>query len=568
MSAQPPLQLRQGDVVAKKYEIDAQLGSGPQGASYAARALSNGKKVVLKLLAGPAAPAEQAQDLVRRVKEVTSDAVVKLLDTGEHLGRRWVVMEHVEGESLRRVMDEYAGLRKSFALAEAAQIVAKVLEAADAAHKRGLVLRHLKPANVIVQTRQVGPGKVMRTVKLTGFGLSDLVHPGVLSEALGERAQDGRYMAPELSSPSHGGTAQSDLYSAGILFYELLVGQTPMGTYLAPSRIREELPAHADNIVDIAIAANAEDRYPTARDMINDVQRAFQDEDAPVTGISKKTLAAIIGAVVLLVAAIGGYAKLQAGEGGRLDKELRAELVRENPLPSQDEVKKKLEGREDMVYIPAGTFARGAMNAEKDRPPTEALAKKEQLEAYYIDRFEWPNMKDAPPVVNVTWEEADRLCKEKGRRLCRAAEWERACKGPENRIYAYGNAFDPNACGADVAGDADKDNRADRAAGQQDTCGSGYGVFDQSGGAREWTADVGWSNTVYRISKGGKAGSAARATRCAYSEERKPDLTDRTTSFRCCLSESDAQAAGAGSAAPAAPTEGAAAPAEGAPAAP
>jgi formylglycine-generating enzyme required for sulfatase activity len=560
VSAQQPLQLRPGDVIAKKYEIDAALGAGPQGPSYAARAIAGGKKVVLKLLAGPASSSEQADDIVRRIRDVSSDSIVKITDTGEHLGRRWVVMDHVEGETLRRVMDEYAGQRKSFALSEAAQILAKVLEAADAAHRRGFVLRHLKPANILVQTRQVGPGKFVRTVKITGFGLSDMIHPGVLAEGLAERAQDGRYMAPELSSPSHGGTAQADLYSAGIVFYELLVGQTPMGTYLAPSRIREELPAHADNIVDIAIAPNAEDRYPTARDMINDLQRAFQDEELVNTGISVKTIAGIIGAVVVLVAAIGAYVAFDSGKAERTDKELRAQLVTENPMPSADEVKRKLVGREDMVYIPAGTFIQGAMHVEEaTKSPNEALASVAKTEAYYIDRFEYPNQKGAAPLVNVTWDEAGRLCEEKGKRLCSAAEWERACKGPENSIYAYGNLYAADACGADVVGDADKNNQLDRASGELNTCGSGYGVFDLSGGAREWTADSGFTNKdVYRLSKGGKAGSPERASRCAFSEERKHDLTDRTTSFRCCVSEGVAPA-GAG-ATPAAPADGAAPP--------
>ncbi len=564
MSTQPPLKLRQGDVLGKKYEIDADLGQGPQGASYSARALATGKKVVVKLLSGPCAPDAQADATLKRLRDVNSDALVKVLDSGEHAGRRWVAMELAEGESLRRLMDNYAGQKKPFTLQEASQIVVKICEAIEAAHEKGLIHRHLKPSNVIVQSRQVGPGKTIRTVKITGFGLSDLVHSGVLQEGLAERPADARYMAPELSSPSHGGTAQSDLYSAGVVFYELLCGQTPMGTYLSPSQIREDLPHHADNIVDIAIAANAEDRYPTARDMLNDVQRAFQDEDAPVAGLSRRTLAIIIGAVVAVAAvavAVLAVSDPQAAAKAD-DARLRAAVAKANPTLDEATVRQKLVGHEEMIYIPAGTFVLGAMKAEKVAGPKEPTAAEVKTDAYYIDRFEWPNRKDANPITNVSWEQAQKSCEGVGKRLCTSLEWERACKGPANSIYSYGNTYDPAACGPDVAPDANRDDALDRASGSGDACRSGYGVFDVSGGAREWTATGGKDQTKFKVIKGGRSGTPEQASRCSYSDERSPGSPDRTLGFRCCLSEADAtKATGAGGATPA----GGAAPADGAP---
>lgn len=543
------LQLRQGDVLAKKYEIDAPLGAGPQGSSYLARSLSSSKKYVVKLLSGPAASDAAAASLVQRATDIASDGIVRVVDTGEHLGHRWMAYEYVEGESLRRLLDEYAGQRKAFTLQETAQIIVKILEAMEAAHKKGMIHRHLKPTNVIIQSRAVGPGqgKVVRTVRVTGLGFSELVHPGVLQEAAADQSFGG-YMAPELSSPSTGGTVQADVYSAGVMLYELLCGQTPMGTYLSPTQIRDDIPKHVDDIVDLALASNSEDRYPTARDMINDVQRSFQDEDKPVAGISKRTLAFVIGGTLALVAMATVALMVFSPDSGnrRKDEQLRAQVVRENPTPPADFIRQKLAGHEDMVYVPKGTYLPGRMNAEDSRTASakEPVAVKTPIDAFYIDRFEWDNQKGGHALVKVTYDKADELCQSKGKRLCTANEWERACKGPENHIYSYGDTFVPETCGSDVSTDANRDERADVASGASEACHSGFGVYDLSGGPREWTSSVGSSNPRFRLLKGGRAGEPIKGSRCAFVEERSMALTDRLIGFRCCLSDSEAGAGG------------------------
>lgn len=559
MSATPQT-LRQGDVLAKKYEVDSALGSGPQGGSWLARSLTSSKKYAIKLLSGPAAPEAAAAALLAKVNELGLEAIPRVVDSGEHLGHRWLAYEYVEGDSLRRLLDEYAGQRKTFTLQDACQIMVKVLEAVDGAHQKGIVHRHLKPSNVVVQSRTVGPGqgKVVRTVRVLGLGFSELVHASVLQDAALDRSG---YMAPEISTPSSGGTPQADVYSAGVMLYELLCGMTPSGTYLSPSQIRDDLPKHVDDIVDLALGANAEDRYPTARDMINDIQRTFTDEEKPNAAISKRTLAVVIGGTMALVAVAAAVLFATDPDAGarRKDEQLRAEIARSNPIPSAEVIKQKLAGHEDMVFIPEGEFIRGRMNSEDGRTATakEPLAEKAKIPAYYIDRFEWENQKGAHPVINLKIEEAEAACASRGKRLCTADEWERACKGPENRIYSYGDLFDPAACGPDIANDADKDTKSDWVSGNLESCKSGWGVYDLSGGAREWTSTVG-SNERFRLVKGGKIGDAMKASRCAFIEERSGVLTDRTISFRCCLDEG---APAPTNGAPAAPADGAAAPA-------
>lgn len=544
VSSSAPQQLSSGDVLLGKYEIDFALGGGPVGLSYTARVIGSGRRVVVKMLSGPAADPALVQRTLDKLKTIQSDALIGMVDHGQHKGQTFVVMEHFEGESLRRLMDEYAGQRKAFTLQEAAQLVVRVLEAADAGHTAQMTHRQLKPQNILVQTRNVGPGqgKVVRTVKVTGLGLADLVSPTVLQELLTDRPE-ARYMAPELDPAGAGGAAQADVYSAGVIFYELLTGQVPTGTYLAPSQVRDDLPEKVDSIVDIALDPNAEDRYPTVRDMINDVQRVFTEDAPAATGLPRKMVFGVIAAAVLLVMAAGLAMWVFDPESGarRQDEELRAQVVKENPLPDAEAIKAKLAAHPDMVYIPSGSFIHGRMRAESDKTASvnEPLAEVAKMTAFYVDRFEWPNQKGETPMVKMTYAEAEASCASVGKRLCTANEWERACKGPESLIYGYGDSFDAAKCGGDIPNDANRDNHLDQVAGATESCKSAWGVYDLSGGAREWTSTPDPSNSRFRVVKGGKRGAPERGTRCAYGEGMNPGASDRAVSLRCCIGEGE-----------------------------
>jgi len=553
-------QLRQGDVVAKKYEIDAVVGQGPIGTTYTARALANGKKVALKVINGASIGVAAAQGVVSRIQAARADALVPVIDFGEHNGQLYVASELFEGDTLRRLMDSYAGERKSFNLQEACQIVVRVLEAVEAAHAAGLVHRHVKPANVLVQSRAVGPGvgKTVRTIKLNSLGFSELIQPGTLEEKLAD-GTDRKYMAPELSSPTTGGTIQSDIYSVGVIFYELLCGQTPMGTYLSPTQIREELPKHVDDIVDIALAGQAEDRYPSARDMMNDIQRAFTDDDKPVSKMSTRTIAMVVGGSVLVLLAVGGFLAMNdpSEKAARADQAQRARIIKENPIDAALQ-KSKAEGHTNMVYIPEGTFIRGRMRSEAPSlvQATEPEAQEEKVPGFYIDMFEWPNELGGNPPIRVKHDDAAALCASRGKRLCSAVEWERACKGPEMNIYGYGNTYSAETCGAKPGGDVNNDGLLDRASGSLAGCKSGWGVYDMSGGAYEWT-DTAGRNPKFRLLKGGKLNQTPEAAnRCAFALEQNPTLSDASISFRCCMDDGAPPPVTPAAEAPVAPADG------------
>ena len=155
----------------------------------------------------------------------------------------------------------------------------KVLRIADFLHQNQVIHRNLKPENVLIHTRAVGPNaqQMLRTVKITDVGLADVVNPTIFADSYVSRTE-ARYLAPELNAFDDQGQPCSDVYSIGVMYYEMLVGQTPRGTYLAPSQLRGDLPEYVDNIVEVAMEVETEDRYPTAPDMIKEIMRIFEGE--------------------------------------------------------------------------------------------------------------------------------------------------------------------------------------------------------------------------------------------------------------------------------------------------
>jgi formylglycine-generating enzyme required for sulfatase activity len=153
------------------------------------------------------------------------------------------------------------------------------------------------------------------------------------------------------------------------------------------------------------------------------------------------------------------------------------------------------------------------------------------VSSFCIDRFEYPNKGGAAPKIKVSWYEAKAACESQGKRLCMEKEWERACKGPDNYRYPYGNEFNDTSCNT-----ADKDGvgRKLNATGAKKGCRSKFGVYDMSGNVREWTASrIAPGNPAYVV-KGGSAIRPDWAARCAIREFAMPGQASSLIGFRCC----------------------------------
>ena len=183
------------------------------------------------------------------------------------------------------------------------------------------------------------------------------------------------------------------------------------------------------------------------------------------------------------------------------------------------------------ALVPAGAFSIGTAPGDNlggfDERPLSSM----ELPAFCIDIYEFPNQAGTKPKAGVTWAEAKALCESKGRRLCTEPEWEKACKGPRNARFPYGDGFDASACNTQDAAHLD---RPVAEAGQFARCKSGYGVMDLSGNVAEWTASS-YAKNADMTQKGGAFDRPDYAARCSARRNGAPTSKSPQVGFRCCV---------------------------------
>ena len=186
--------------------------------------------------------------------------------------------------------------------------------------------------------------------------------------------------------------------------------------------------------------------------------------------------------------------------------------------------------RVGMVYIPPGALVVGTPPDRRPRRADRELPGEQvMLDGYYIDQFAFPNEEGAIPVTNVSQSEAAALCAEKDKRLCTELEWERACKGPDNRTYEYGESYREETCHTGRPA-------ALIPSGYHVGCQSDFGVHDMHGGPYEWTSDLYGRGSEHGevVVRGGNARDGEVAGRCANLEPKDPETRSGAIGFRCC----------------------------------
>lgn len=181
----------------------------------------------------------------------------------------------------------------------------------------------------------------------------------------------------------------------------------------------------------------------------------------------------------------------------------------------------------ERVEIPTGAFKAGSVPGEPGRDPElEPRLTSLELGRFHIDRLPYPNDPARPPLTGVGWEEARKLCAERGARLCTELEWERACKGPESDVYPTGATWSP------------------RCAEQPGECASGFDVLGMGAAFAEWTAtDLGErAGKRSAVTRGAAAKAAPEAHRCAARRPTPIEQKGAELGFRCCWGAPNARA--------------------------
>ena len=258
-----------------QFEILELLGRGGMGVVYKARQLNLDRIVALKIL--PPADAltpdfvERFRREARSLAKLSHANIVAVYDFGEAGGLYYFVMEFVDGVNLRAMIR--AGKMKP---EEALAVVPKICDALQFAHEEGVVHRDIKPENILIDKR----GRV----KIADFGLAKLLRREQTDNTLtmsGMTLGTPRYMAPEQMDKPETVDHRADIYSLGVVFYEMLTGEVPMGRFAPPSE-RVQIDVRLDEIVLHALERDADRRYQHASQVRDDVEKVTSKPQAPV----------------------------------------------------------------------------------------------------------------------------------------------------------------------------------------------------------------------------------------------------------------------------------------------
>ncbi len=260
----------EGKTLAGKYKIIEKLGSGGMAIVYRGEHTYLKKPVAIKVML----PAfSENKELVERFFQEAETAskldhpnIVKIFDFGDEEGFLYLVMQYVQGETLERILQA----RGKLELTEAISIILQVLSALDYAHEKGLVHRDIKPANIMVNSE----GKAF----LLDFGIAILAEAKRITKTK-VAAGTPEYMAPEQFRGK--ADRRSDLYSVGVIFYEMLTGKTPFSDAkdiyelqyrilrdpIPPTNIKKEI----DEILNKAMSKLPSQRFQTAREFAEEL---------------------------------------------------------------------------------------------------------------------------------------------------------------------------------------------------------------------------------------------------------------------------------------------------------
>ncbi|MCP4703324.1 MAG: serine/threonine protein kinase [candidate division Zixibacteria bacterium] len=238
------------------YQIEAKIGQGGVARIYKARQKSLDRDVAIKVLSHELS---RDSDIVRRfdresktIAGLTHPNIVHIIDRGKIDDQYYFVMEYIDGTSFKEVL-----YSKDYTVRQKLEMIVMILKGLDYAHKNGVIHRDVKPANILVDKQ----GNAM----MADFGIAQ-----ILSKPEQEVTRSDvimgtlAYMSPEQRVSSTNVDLTTDIFSTGVIIYEVLIGKRPMGRFKLPSEINPKIPQKFDEIINKCMAMSAKDRFQSA----------------------------------------------------------------------------------------------------------------------------------------------------------------------------------------------------------------------------------------------------------------------------------------------------------------
>ena len=532
------------------------------------------------------------------------DHLVQVFDFQEQDGNLVLVMEYAAGGSLAERLAKTKNEGKQLAIEEAVRIAQEIAAGLSLLHENDIVHRDLKPSNILFDAKGLAKVADFGLAQVPGggqtrsmLGSTALAHPGTPA-----------YMSPEQARTIEHLTPASDVYALGLILFEMLSGriyknQVP-GTRARD--LRADTPAWLDDLLGLMLNNDPQKRpwngektlaalqagekqalfESEAEDKARPKERQEQEETAhrkkisrqnppPVTNLEKqhstgprwKWILTLAGGVIIIL----GIAFFSTPSPARPTPQptiLTSPLQTAAPTAASQSASAQVSPKDGMamVSVPAGSFQMGSDNGNADEKPVHTV----YLDAYWIDRTDVTNAMYAKcvgtgsckessdkdnsdlngsqqPVVGVDWNNASAYCQWSGRRLPTEAEWEKAARGTDGRIFPWGD-HEPDQNLLNFTQNVGKTTDV----GIYPAGASPYGALDMAGNVWEWVAD--WYDSSYygsspdhgpsgpssgsaRVLRGGSWRNDRDLVRSTNRDENNPADGGYSIGFRCAISQ-------------------------------
>lgn len=276
--------LSKGQKINERYEIVNSIGEGGMANVYLAKDSILDRQVAVKVLRGDLSADDKFirrfQREAQSVSNLSHQNIVEVYDVGEEDGNHYIVMEYINGVTLKQLLKK----RETLTLTEVIDIMTQLTDGISHAHESYIIHRDIKPQNIMIEDNGL--------IKITDFGIAMALNATQLTQTNSVMGSV-HYLPPEQAS-GKGATIKSDIYSLGILMYELLTGNVPFkgdnAVEIALKHMKDKIPSirkqnpsipqSVENILLKAAAKNPRNRYDSAKDMHEDFLHCLAEEHA------------------------------------------------------------------------------------------------------------------------------------------------------------------------------------------------------------------------------------------------------------------------------------------------